>query len=55
MEILPAGAFPLWAPFIKIGTLILACISNYTHYKVWDEVTHPFSNFNSVTIEEMDK
>ena len=21
-------------------------MSNYTHYKVWNEITDPFSNFN---------
>ena len=24
----------------------LAWISNYIHYKVWDEITYPFPNFN---------
>ena len=28
-------------------TLISVWISNYTHYKVWDEITHPFPNFNA--------
>ena len=28
-------------------TLIPAWISNYIHYKVWDEITYPFPNFNS--------
>ena len=31
--------------------LIPAWISNYIHYKVWDEITYPFPNFNSCTIE----
>ena len=31
-------------------TLIQTCISNYIHYKVWDEITYPFPNFNSATI-----
>ena len=32
-------------------TLIPAWISNYTDYKVWDEITYPFLNFYSCTIE----
>ena len=28
-----------------------AWISNYIHYKVWDEITYPFPNFNSATVE----
>ena len=26
-------------------------IDNYTHYKVWDEITSPFQNFNGGTVE----
>ena len=34
------------------GTIkIKAWISNLIHYKVWDEITHPFPNFNGATIE----
>ena len=25
--------------------------SNYIHYKVWDEITYPYSNFNGATVE----
>ena len=25
--------------------------TNYIYNKVWDEITHPFSNFNTFTIE----
>ena len=32
-------------------TLIPAWISNYIHYKVWDEITYPFLNFNGCTVE----
>ena len=28
-------------PFTNIATLIPAWISNYIHYKVWDEITYP--------------
>ena len=27
------------------------CISNHNHYKVWDEITYPFLNFNDTTVE----
>ena len=38
--------------FYKHGlTLIPAWISNYIHYKVWDEITYPFLNFNRATVE----
>ena len=41
-----------WAPFYLHGlTLIPAWISNYIHYKVWDEITYPFLNFNGATVE----
>ena len=30
---------------------IPAWISNYIHYKVWDEITYPFLNFNGATVE----
>ena len=32
-------------------TLISAWISNYSHYKVWDEITYPFPNLKGSTIE----
>ena len=32
--------------YYPILTLIPAWISNYNHYKVWDEITYPFPNFN---------
>ena len=39
-------------PFYKHGlTLIPAWISNHIHYKVWDEITYPFLNFNGCTVE----
>ena len=39
---------PTWVSFNKHGlTLILAWISNFTYYTVWDEIIHPFTNFNS--------
>ena len=31
--------------------LIPAWISDSTHYKVWDEITYPFPNFNDVAVE----
>ena len=40
------------APFYWHGlTLIPTWISNYIHYKVWDEITYPFLNFNGATVE----
>ena len=36
---------PAWFNFIP------ACISNYTHYELWDEITYPFPNINGATIE----
>ena len=42
----------VWDPFYYHGlTLIPAWISNYIHYKVWDEITYPFINFNGATVE----
>ena len=32
-------------------TLIPAWMSNYNHYKVQDEITYPFPNFNGATVE----
>ena len=41
-----------WCTYYQHGsTLILAQIRNNIHYKVWDEITYPFTNFNGVTIE----
>ena len=43
---------PTCGPFYKHGlTLIPAWISNYIHYKEWDEITYPFLNFNGCTVE----
>ena len=28
-----------------------AWISNYIHYKIWDEISLPFINFNGATVE----
>ena len=40
------------APFYLHGlTLIPAWISNYIHYKLWDDITYPFLNFNGATVE----
>ena len=42
-------------PFYLHGlTLIPAWISDYIHYKVWDEITYPFLNFNGATVEVSD-
>ena len=31
--------------------LSVAWICNHIHYKVWDEITYPFLNFNGATVE----
>ena len=35
-------------------TLIPAWISNYNNYEVWDEITHPFPNFKSYIVENLE-
>ena len=38
-------------PFYLHGlTLISAWISNYIHYKLWDEITYPLLNFNGTSL-----
>ena len=37
--------------FILPMELINQRICNYIHYKVWDEITYPFLNFNGATVE----
>ena len=34
--------------FLHRLTLIPLCVSSYIHYKMRDEITHPFPNFNEV-------
>ena len=49
---LMVNSFAASGPIDEHGlTLIPACISNYTHYKVWDGITYPFLNFNCVNVE----
>ena len=38
------------APYKHGLTLIPAWINNYTYYKVWDEISYPFPNFNGYTV-----
>ena len=41
-------------PFYKHGlTLIPSWISNHMPSKVWDEITFPFSNFNTTDVREL--
>ena len=41
-----------WGPLYKhFLTYIPAWVSNYIHYKVWNEITYPFTNFNGATVE----
>ena len=42
----------IWGPFYWHElALIPAWVSKYTHYKVWDEITYSFPNFNGFTVE----
>ena len=41
----------LWPLLLTWITLIPAWISNYIHYKVWDEITYPFTNIKGTTVE----
>ena len=53
MFVLPS--FPL-QPFCQRDlTEIHTWINNYIHYKVWDEMTYPFPNFNGCTVEILDR
>ena len=36
---------------LGLAQLYAGDISNYNHYKVWDEITYPFLNFNGYTVE----
>ena len=39
-------------PFYQHGVSVIPpWISDYIHYKVWDEFTYPFTNFTGATIE----
>ena len=37
-----------------LGFLLIAWISNYIHYKLWDEITYPFPNVNGCTVEVLE-
>ena len=46
------SCLPPRGPFYWHGlTLIPAWVSNYIHYKVWDDITYPFLNFSGYTVE----
>ena len=36
---------------VIVTTLIPAWVGNHMPYKVWDEITYPFPNFNGGTVE----
>ena len=42
---LPVAFCRIWINFN------LAKLSNYIHYKVWDEITYPLLNFNDCNVE----
>ena len=47
-----AALFVNGAPFYQHGFILIpAWISNYIHYKVWDEIPYPFSNLTREKIE----
>ena len=47
--------FDTWDLFYQSGlTLIPAGISNHIHYKLWDEITYPFPNFNGAAVNVWD-
>ena len=41
----------VWIRDLDDPTCTVQWISNYIHYKVWDEITYPFLNFNGCTVE----
>ena len=45
----PTG--PIGTLLFTSFTLIPAWIINYIHYKVWDDITFPFPNFNGASVE----
>ena len=50
------GQYTKWGPWTLMDgwrghSLPVAGMRNYIHYKVWDEITYPFLNFNGYTIE----
>ena len=48
----PARQIVISGPFYSYDlTLIPAWISDYIRYKLWDEITYPFLNFNGATVE----
>ena len=45
----------IWRPFYLHGlTSIPTWISNYTHYKVWEEITYPFQKSSSCAVEDVE-
>ena len=45
----PQQVVNTWCPFYKHGlTLIPAWISNYIHYKVWDEITSYYHSYTEL-------
>ena len=41
----------VWAVVKHFSSSEYGLISNYIHYKMWDEITYPFLNFNGATVE----
>ena len=41
-----------WINFhLNIDKYVIQRESNYMHYKMWDEITYPFPNFQVCTVE----
>ena len=48
-------SFYQWDLFCQMeSTIIISWMSNYIHYKVWDEVTYSFPNFSGAAVEVWD-
>ena len=43
---------PQWPQLLTWIDFNPSISNNYIHYKVWDEITCPFSNFHGVAIED---
>ena len=37
-------------PLRSLGPLLLASVSKYIHYNVWDEIIYPLANSNDTTV-----
>ena len=49
--VVPLVIPPYVALLVREPRLITMEFTNHTHYKMWDEITYPFVNFNGATVE----